>query len=192
MTRRMHYFGPSMNPTLKLGDGLLVVPYGDRPIRVGDVVVFADPDAPGAHVVHRVVAADGLGVRTKGDNLSAADPWVLAPEQIVGYVAAAVRQGRKFAPAPPGPLRLEAHRTLRRLDALLSRLLRPWYRRLAAAMPRRGRPAPRVLCFTRPGGREWQLWLGPWLIGRRLPGWTAWYIRRPFGLLVDERDLPGP
>jgi len=191
MTRRMHYFGHSMNPVLRLGDGLLVVPFGERPVRVGDVVVFRHPDKPGERVVHRVVAVEPAGVRTRGDNCPQPDPWLLAPGDLMGYVAEARRDGRTFRVDQGCEGKIFTFQMLRRLDDLLSRLLRPLYRRLAASSPLRGRLTLRVLSFERPGGREWHLLLGRWVIGRRLPQGEGWEIRRPFRLLVDEADLPG-
>jgi hypothetical protein len=50
------YVGPSMNPTLRAPEIMEIVPYGDRPVRVGDVVFFLPPgsDQP---VVHRAIRA---------------------------------------------------------------------------------------------------------------------------------------
>ncbi len=89
----LNYTGPSMNPTLKVGDGMTVVPYGNRRIRVGDVVVFRSPKQD-HYVVHRVVSVDSQGIRTIGDNNDRIDPWVLSPDNIMGRVISARRKNR--------------------------------------------------------------------------------------------------
>jgi signal peptidase len=191
----MNYTGPSMKPTLKAGDGLSVIPYGDDKISIGDVVVFRHPQ--GNHnVVHRVVSIDSRGVRTRGDNNSGIDPWVLRPDNIIGRVVSAQRKnrgmtihggawGRVFAPALW---------TMKQVNLTFSRILRPAYHVLArSGIFRRCLPLQqktRVLSFNRPEGKEFQLLLGTRVIGRRLPGIDQWQIARPFRLFIDESSLP--
>ena len=74
----INYVGPSMNPLLVDGDGLHIVPYKDRAIRPGDVVVFIPPGSE-TKIVHRVVSVDARGIRTRGDNATTVDPWILSP-----------------------------------------------------------------------------------------------------------------
>ena len=58
--------GPSMAPTLRHGDHLLVL-FGNRPARPGTLVVVALPDAPLA--VKRLIRLDEAGrVWVEGDN----------------------------------------------------------------------------------------------------------------------------
>lgn len=55
----------------------------DRPVRtvgqiqVGDVVTFPEPGRPEVRLTRRVVSVDGSDVLTRGDALTAPDPWVL-------------------------------------------------------------------------------------------------------------------
>lgn len=56
-----NYTGPSMNPTFKAGDGLVVVPYKDKKIRPGDVITFKSKDRS-HNVVHRVIRVGRHGV----------------------------------------------------------------------------------------------------------------------------------
>ena len=66
------YPTPSMRPTLEIGDLVVVqaVPYSS--VKIGDVIVFAEP-APGGGcldivIVHRVVNITSEGLYTQGDN----------------------------------------------------------------------------------------------------------------------------
>jgi signal peptidase I len=52
------YTGPSMNPTLRAGDGLQIEPYEGKKIRAGDVIVFVSPEN-GHKVTHRVISVRG-------------------------------------------------------------------------------------------------------------------------------------
>lgn len=90
-----NYTGPSMNPTFKAGDGLVVVPYKDKKIRPGDVITFRPKDRS-HNVVHRVIRVDRHGVYTRGDNNNKVDPWILTPDDIIGRVVSAKRKNREF------------------------------------------------------------------------------------------------
>ena len=59
--------GTSMNPTLSERDLLEIVPYGERPVRAGDVLFFLSPLGD-KHVVHRAVCVTSKGIQTHGDN----------------------------------------------------------------------------------------------------------------------------
>jgi signal peptidase I len=195
----MNYIGPSMNPILRTGDGLRVIPYRNRKICVGDVVVFRPPNRE-HNVVHRVISVDSQGVRTSGDNSNRIDPWVLAPNDIIGRVVSAQRenrnvtihggtQGRIFASALWALKRVKL-----RINSMVSRILHPAYHYLAQSGICRkmlsNRVKTQILCFRRKSGMEMQLLIGRWVIGRRLPGRDQWQIRRPFRLFVDESSLP--
>ena len=85
MLQMMNYIGPSMNPVLKSGDGMVVVPYGNEEVRAGDVIVFRHPKN-NHKVVHRVASVNPQGVKTRGDNNDLMDPWRLQPGDITGRV----------------------------------------------------------------------------------------------------------
>jgi signal peptidase len=191
----MNYTGPSMNPTLKAGDGLGVIPYRGKEIRIGDVVVFRHPEAQ-HNVVHRVVSVNSHGVRTRGDNSITIDPWVLRPGDIIGRVISAQRNhknvsihggawGRALAPVLW---------TRKRANSTVSRILHPAYHLLArSGLFRKCLPLhrkTRILSFNRPQGTELHLLLGTRVIGRRPPGGDQWQIARPFRLFLDETSLP--
>jgi signal peptidase len=81
----------SMAPDMPVGALALTVPVGRADVKVGDVIVFTDPDRPTIRVIHRIVhifgpdeaekfsnwSPDQLTASTKGDNNPTADPWIL-------------------------------------------------------------------------------------------------------------------
>jgi len=189
------YTGPSMNPILRTGDLLEVVPYNGRQIRCGDAILFFCPEE-NRNVVHRVVALEARGIKTMGDNNVHSDPWIVTPGQVVGYVARAQRS-RRWRRIPSGCAgRLAAHlvRTVLYTSTQLSTLFRPLspFRigsRLGALVRRRFL-ATRIIAFKHPGGTELQLLVGRRVIGALPQGQSTWMIRRPFRLFVDETSLP--
>ena len=193
--KSMTYVGPSMNPILKSGDRLYIIPNDGKKIRSGDVVVFIPPGGD-SKIIHRVVAVDSKGIKTRGDNCIQEDEWVLRPDLIFGRVVYSQRgnKHRRVFGGPLGQLFATFVRSIHLIDSGLSSLLRPAYDRLAGAgifkrwIPTRMKP--RVVSFGRPAGKELQLFMGRRVIGRWLPGMTQWHIRRPFRLFVDEASLP--
>ena len=191
----LNYTGPSMNPTLRVGDGMTVIPYGNSKIRVGDVVVFRSPEQD-HYVVHRVISVDPQGVRTIGDNNNSVDPWVLSADDIVGRVVSARRRNRDVTihGGTRGRLLLPVLQIVKRIKLTVFKIFRPAYNWLARSGAIRRVLSPlirtQLLCFKRPNGVEIQLLMGQRIIARRLPGTARWQIRRPFRLFVDENSLP--
>ena len=189
--------GPSMNPTLCAMDVLEVLPYGDRPIRTGDVICFQSPDTDG-DVIHRVLRIDAGGILTLGDNNREVDPWRLEPEHVKGRVVAAWRgpRRRRLAGARRGRVEARWVRIRKRLDAFLALFLRPIYQGLGrTGLVRRLAPAswrPRLVTFTSPHGRHWRLIAGKRVVGYFHPHSGQWRINRPYHLLVDVQRLPVP
>jgi signal peptidase len=187
--------GTSMNPALKPGDRLQIIPYNGRKIRRGDVIVCVPPGSE-SKIVHRVVLTDSDGIKTRGDNNDDLDEWVLSPDHIFGRVVAAKREKRRrrVFGGLTGQLCHSIVRAINLCDSSVSAILRPSYNRLAKSdILRRWLPAqmrPRVISFNRAAGKELQLHLGRRIIGKWLPGYKAWHIRRPFRLFVDEKSLP--
>jgi signal peptidase I len=191
----INYAGNSMFPTLKKGDILRVVPYKDRDISVGDVLVFNSPYGR-TPIVHRVVILSHAGVRTKGDNSLAIDDFILQPHEIIGSVVSIQRGKKRVAISGGfrGRIYSMAIGTGKCVDAVLATILRPAYRWFAQTGIFRKLFSrwihPRVSCFKRGSGVEMQLHLGWRIIGRRFPGQKRWLIRRPFRLFIDESTLP--
>ncbi|MEW1589431.1 S24/S26 family peptidase [Micromonospora vinacea] len=92
--------GPSMAPTLRHGDALLVRP-GGRPIRAGDVVVAVFRTRPDLLVVKRAVRPQDGGWWLRGDN-------DLITDDSRAYGVADVR-GRVVARYWPRPGRVPRH-----------------------------------------------------------------------------------
>ncbi len=65
---RVAVTGPSMEPTVREGDWLLVRKLRRRP-RVGEIVVAADPRESARLIVKRVAAVSGDAVTVVGDQL---------------------------------------------------------------------------------------------------------------------------
>jgi len=187
--------GPSMNPTLKAGDILKVVPYQSSKIRIGDIVVFC-PAGEKQQVVHRVVSIVFRGgVKTRGDNNLNIDHRVLTADEIIGRVVS-LERGKKVISVCGGNwgnLNGALLQAAKRINLVISKVLHPAYHRLARTGIFRNTLSPwvkpSILCFKRPAGTEMQLVIGRWVIGRRPAGQNLWHIRRPFRLLVDETLL---
>ncbi|MFA6146739.1 MAG: S26 family signal peptidase [bacterium] len=190
------YGGPSMNPTLRGPEMMEIVPYGNGPLQVGDVVFFLPPgsDRP---VVHRVVRVMPEGIFTRGDNNSREDEFLLRLEHIQGRVVAAWRgrKRRKIAGGFRGCWTMYWLHRRRLLDRGLSPFLHPLYH----ALSRRGRIAkwlpaslrPRVVVFRVKGEDQQLLMLRERVIGRYDKRTRQWRILRPFRLLLDEKTLLG-
>jgi phage repressor protein C with HTH and peptisase S24 domain len=86
--------GPSMAPTLRDGDALLVR-RGGRPVRPGDVVVATFRTRPGLLVVKRAVRAREGGWEVRGDN-----PLVTDDSRAYGVADVAGRVVFRYWPRP--------------------------------------------------------------------------------------------
>jgi len=190
-----NYSGASMNPTFQAGDGLTVLPYEKREARPGDVIVFRSP-ASGRNVVHRVVRVDSKGIATCGDNSILDDPWILSPENIIGRVVSTKRARRNLRVRGGGTGVVVAGilRLRKRIGIRISKALHPFYHRLSGSGIFHGWLSRfmkmRLLYFKKPQGKEIQLLMGKWIIGRYIPQRDSWQIRRPFRVFIDTSALP--
>lgn len=199
MHKRYHYRGLSMFPTLRSKDVLHVEPYGTRPIRRGDVVVFEVSGTHAITFVHRVIRLGSEGIVTQGDNNPLPDTGFLQPCAIAGRVIAA-SDGRRRRSIPGGFYGIVQHDaliSLRAIAAFLLRLTSPLYRELVRlrVLPLTCFSSmfqPRIYCFHTPEGEELHLHLGRMFVGRCVSGSTTWRIRPPFMLFVDVASLPLP
>jgi hypothetical protein len=184
-----------MNPTLSEPEMIEIVPYGNGPPRVGDVVFFLPPrkDHP---VVHRVARVTPAGISTRGDNNTQDDVFLLQPKDIRGQVMAAWRgdKRREIAGGWQGRLTRRWLRWRRIPGKGVSHLLHPLYDALSrCGLVARLLPAPmrpRVVVYQAHGQDQVRLLLGRHSIGRYDDQKRRWQIERPFRLFVDERALP--
>jgi signal peptidase I len=75
--------GTSMQPTLEVGDLVVTKPAPDY--KVGDIIAVREVDGP--IIVHRIIAIDEDGFRTRGDGNDFTDPDPVASEQVLGRMA---------------------------------------------------------------------------------------------------------
>ncbi len=94
--------GPSMVPTLRAGDRVLVR-RGGRP-RPGDVVLARFADLPGVLVVKRLRswASDGRGVLASDNDAAGGDSRTHGPGEVLGRVLL-VRRGRSIRRVAAAP-----------------------------------------------------------------------------------------
>jgi signal peptidase I len=188
------HIGSSMNPTMCELDLLEIETYGSRPVEPGDVILFLTPDE-GLPVVHRVMVVTPNSIRTRGDNSSSDDPWLLSRDQISGRVVAAWRgkKRRSIAGGRVGWLHGRATHHLRTLDRGVSRRLHPFYQsRGLSGFLRRLLPSrfsPRVVLFPAKSERQVKVLIGNRVVGRYDSTRQRWIIRRPFRLFMDEKTL---
>lgn len=189
--------GNSMHPLLDGWDILEVMPYGERRVAVGDVVVFVQPGSE-RWIAHRVIQVTSQGVRTQGDNNTSPDEWLLRQEELRGRVVAAWRGSRRrpVAGGRAGQLIASLLRLGLAFERGLVRLGQPLYRalaghgRLTRRLPRGWRPRP--VAFQGAEGTQLRLIWGRRVVGQYDPDRHRWLIRRPYRLLVDEASLPHP
>jgi signal peptidase len=73
---------PSMKPTLRPGDAVVVKPV-DGLVEPGQVVTY---EMQGKLITHRVVRVDGDGIYTKGDAADEEDPWQIPRSAVRGQM----------------------------------------------------------------------------------------------------------
>ncbi len=191
----MYCIGPSMYPTVRAGDLLLLDGPGTFQAHRGDVIVFRVPETKEC-ITHRIVSVSQTGLRTCGDNNRFVDPWIVQPSWIVGKVRAVERQARRISISGGGGgyVRFRLLRLRKGMLGPLARFLSPGYQFLAREgivsqiVPLQRRM--RIIALKRPQGTELRLLLGGMVVGRLLPGSERWRIRRPFRLWVKESSLP--
>lgn len=76
-------FSESMAPTFFKGDMIIV--YGTRDLKVGNIIVFEVPDRK-YPIIHRIISINDGFIRTKGDNNSGQDPesWKTKIDDVYG------------------------------------------------------------------------------------------------------------
>ncbi len=184
-----------MLPTLGDAEVIEVLPYGEAPVRPGDVVYFRVPGKD-HWVVHRVIRLRPEGIITRGDNNPTDDISRLQKSDIIGRVIAA-RRKRGRQGIWNGRRGLLLSRWLRGRAAArrsLAGVLRPAYHWLArrkfwpSLLPAAWRP--RLVTFQSGPRRTAQLMMGRHRVGFYSPELGRWRIKVPFRLFVTEASLP--
>lgn len=188
------HIGNSMNPILNTSDILKVESYSNLKIKSGDIIVFLPPGLD-HKVTHRIISINLNNIRTQGDNNDDIDPWVLSPEDILGYVKFVQRKNKQFRlhRGLRGQLLVTIIRTFRAVKLKIFSVFRPLYNYLSQSGIFRqpwllNYMKIRVLSFKKGESLELQLVMGKHLIGRRLSK-GQWKIRYPFKLFIDETSL---
>ncbi len=184
-----NYIGPSMYPTLRVGDGLVVMPYQGRPIKKGDLVVFKSPQ-DGKQVVHRVIRITERGIQTRGDNNRLPDPYELKPTDILGRVVKVRRGGRTLFKYNGfiGQQVAMFRRGKNRIGRFLYRLFSIPYQKIAPLhLPLIKAEHLRVAVFHKNGNAQQVLMFGHRLIGRRQSTDQPWVIRAPWRYFINEK-----
>ena len=195
----LHFFcahtGKSMNPTLDQMDLLELVRYDGLKPRTGDVILFLPPQGDKA-VVHRIIQVTNAGLCTRGDNNPSVDPWLVQPSDVIGWVVAAQRGGKRrlISGGRLGFITTWLVRKWNFLKVLASRILYPFYDSLALSgiiqllVPVYGKT--KIVAFR--VGKELQLRL-LWrqrIVGSYNQQTSDWYITPPYRLLINNRSLP--
>jgi hypothetical protein len=185
--------GSSMNPFLRSGDLLEVVPLSHE-LSHGDVIYFRSPDG-GKMVVHRIVGLTAAGAITRGDNNADNDPTPVPLEAIEGLVVAAHRGQRRFSVpgGRQGLARASLGKARHRMLSALSGLFGSAYHDLArTGLGNRLLPVslrPRMVAFGPAFRQQLKLISGRREIGHYDARDGRWKIQLPFRLIVDESDL---
>ncbi|MBN1996271.1 hypothetical protein JW935_01880 [candidate division KSB1 bacterium] len=173
-----------MKPTLKDGDGLYLLPCEDRILTVGDLVVFKSPES-GLRVVHRIVTLGKEGIRTRGDNNSFMDPFILQLSDIEGTVIYIKRGNRQLAPQDLSTVRKKQY--VNRMLMRFALPFRPVYRFLSFINPVKFKI--RIVTFKKAAGSDQVMYWHSLLIARRPAGEDKWRVRVPFRLFIKRREL---
>lgn len=190
--RPLIYYGQSMRPFFRDGDEILLET--SAAFSRGDVVIFTPP-GENRHIVHRISAAGAGGIRTRGDNAGADDPWLLKQENILGKAVFLRREGKviRVKNGRAGrilslfvravrPMRLAL---VKAFSVLLGKIARPGI--FLKFLPESCRP--QILGYRRPEGIELILTVNGRVLGKKPPG-ASWTIRKRALFFIDPEKLP--
>ncbi len=88
--RSLTVLSGSMEPTIRVGDVVVVHQISPLAARIGDVVTFRDPEDDERLITHRVrdisVSGSNVTIETKGDANSATETWTVDADGTIGRV----------------------------------------------------------------------------------------------------------
>ncbi len=189
------YRGPSMNPTFYEPEMLTIKPYNGNKPKKGDVICYR-VDHKDESIVHRVVKVEESGIKTKGDNNTYIDDYMVAGQSVIGRVVASKRgnKTRTIHGGFFGVLEMYWCRGCRKIRNFISKFLHDSYNYLAVSGIFR-KLKPKKMVFRLAVFEKYPL-VYPKLV---LNGCTvgtfdfrqkSWKINRPYRLFVDEKKLP--
>ena len=187
--------GPSMYPTLRNGDGLVLEKFRSfDEIIVGDIITYPHPDpAKSFDVVHRIIKIEEEGVITRGDNNNKVDPYLVRFEDIKGKVKA-VKRNNKEIKLKNGSTGYILHKIML-FRKYSFNFLYP-LRMLSAAIEESGllrmlHPLIKLekMNVTNKSKKEILLIYKGRVIGRKNVKNNKWKIKFPYKLIIDKRKI---
>ena len=77
----------SMEPTISVGDTIVVKEVNPEDLNLGDIISFRDGDSINTHRITEIVSDSGKKkFRTKGDNNDTKDSWIVKESDVIGIV----------------------------------------------------------------------------------------------------------
>lgn len=70
-----------MEPTISDGDVVVTVPVDYEQLEEGDIIAFRHDEQ---NIIHRIIDFEDGMIRTKGDNVSKKDPFLITSSEVVG------------------------------------------------------------------------------------------------------------
>jgi hypothetical protein len=181
------------------GDLLSIEPVLISALRLGDVVVYKNPQRPrdGVNTVHRVIGIAARGLICRGDNNPLPDPELLTEGRLIGRVTRFERGGR-IRKVQGGRLGLWRARMLwarRGIWRTIAAPLRPLYRRLrrSGIVASRWKPEIRRIRLCSPDGEYVKYVRRGRTVAVWRPARNECRFRKPFDLVLwreiaRERD----
>lgn len=184
------YQGRSMHPQFIKGDKLLFDP--DRIIKKGDVVAFFEPSGREVIIVHRVIQVYQDSIRTRGDNNSSPDPYVVPLSVVLGVVCYQNRAGILYPVqgGMRGIITTCIHPIRKKVFTRLETIIRPVYLHVAKTGLLVGLIKHCIIISenssSSPDGKQIrQLFWKGFLVGYKREDQQEWYVRPPFRLCID-------
>lgn len=183
--------GPSMEPTLLPGDKIKAREVAFDELRRGDIIVYNSPDNIHINLIHRITGRDSAGFITRGDNNSQTDPGRVRPEHRPLKVIAIGRGSQHLKISSHGMIVHRLRILQKRFRILRRKCLYSIYTSIADSgifYPFGKMFTAEVRKFKRPGGIEFQLFLGKRRVGTLRPGMGEWHISFPWRLFLKAPE----
>ncbi len=186
--------GPSMFPTLKSGDGLIISKYtNNTEIKIGDIIVYPHPHKS-IDVVHRIITIKYNGAITRGDNNNKIDPYIVNFKDITGKVTGYKRGSleKKMLNGYLGYLRHKYLIAQKTVKPICKKIPKKYYA-LLCKIKLLNSLHPlfnlKVLIVTRNGEKQYYLMYKNKTIGKKNANNKKWSIIFPYGLFIDTEKL---